>query len=147
MTCYIYFTTIFKNKTEKHIFINHQKKNVHTVKSTNVKCYVRSVFIYVYIRIPTFQDTEHSYHLNSPFVSFPKSLSRNHFFWTSYRWNHTICIFFWFISLNIMFFDSTSCCMYQYLSFVWVISHFMHISSKFIELLFWQWIFEHFQGF
>lgn len=26
MTCYICFTTILKNKTEKYIFINHQKK-------------------------------------------------------------------------------------------------------------------------
>lgn len=86
------------------------------------------ISFYVSIRIPTFQDTKHSYHLNSPFVSFSKSLSRNHFFWTSYRWNHTICIFFWFISLNIF---SLNICfsiqpvvvLYQYLSFVWVISH------------------------
>lgn len=27
-------------------------------------------FLYVYTRIPTFQDTEHSYHLNSPFFPF-----------------------------------------------------------------------------
>lgn len=42
-------------KTEKYILINHHK-NVHTVKWTDVKCYARSVFMYVYTHTPTFQN-------------------------------------------------------------------------------------------